>query len=134
MWKKLNRLQQRVVLGASIVAVLMILFPPMNIERTIPGLTDGRRNLTLEVTEFAGWGFIGQIDTSPSQRPRFKDPNNPTLLERFEAARPISVEEIREGKKRLDFSTLLKQLLVLLGVAAAAIYLTRSESSEQGPE
>ena len=133
MWDKLNGLQNRIVIGTVVVLGLMILFPPINIERTMSGLSDGRQNLTLTSTEFDGWGFIGQIDFSipkPIKKP--KDPKNPTLLERFEAARPVDPDDLRVGKRRLDFATLLKQIAVLLAIGGAALFLTRTNLDKAG--
>lgn len=122
MWTKLHPTQKKIAIGAGALLVLTVLFPPLSIERKFSGLTDGTNMYQLTHREFGGWGYIGSIDFS--REPEY-DPDS--LYSRWRAMTGPSLDEIRSGTKRLHTRYWLMEIVGLLALTGAGLYLTRTK-------
>jgi len=129
MSKSLVGTRKRIAVGAVAVLIILLTFPPINVERRFSGLTDGRSQLSLVFREFGGWGFIGEPSLVILDGAwRTKDPDKMTLVERFQAMRPQSLDEIRRGTRKVAFGILGLEVVVVLAVAGFLLFRSRSRA------
>ncbi len=118
---QLNGTQQKIVMAAGAAALLALLFPPINTERTFSGLSDGYSNIEIVHREFSGWTFVGAVDFS---RPPKYDPDS--LMGRWQAMTGSSLDDMRRGKTRAHWRYWIFEFLFIAAAAGAGLFLTRT--------
>lgn len=122
-WRRLNPLQRRIAIGATALLALMLLFPPVSVERRFSGLTDGSGLYELQHSEFVGWGFVTSLEFEREYVPE------PGSFEAAWRARTGStLAELRKGVMRFNTPVFLLELILLAAATGPALYLTRSKS------
>ncbi len=131
---EMTTVQKYIVGSAAAIAVLMILFPPINLEKRFATYTIEGSLYETTFVKFIGWKFVGQNDIQLRGKPKWepKDPKNLTLWERLNAPGPSTVEELKVGEKRISFRYLGYQMFVLIMLAGVAVFFTRAK--EKAPK
>lgn len=118
-------MQKYILWGAAAIAVLIFLFPPVNLEKRVAfnsvNANLSRTLVEINTQDFQGWKFIGQSDIHTPRKPVWvpEDPDNVGLYDRLMAPGPSTpVEEA--GVNRIAFGLWLLELISLAVLAGGA--------------